>query len=107
MEDFWERRCFRILLSANGKSSHSAVVGGQGAENQVLRDGTWSSGHEHTARVVSLGSWCGVKIAIKALGLDNKSLPMDWTRISMEGLLHTLRTDFTDYLKHDYITHQL
>jgi len=49
-------------------------------------------------RVVSLGSWCGVKTALKNLGLEGQALPFDWIRSSMPSLLHNLQSNFDGFL---------
>lgn len=49
-------------------------------------------------QVVSLGNSCATKLSIRRLGLDEATLPCDWIRSSMEGLLHWLRHDFNGFL---------
>jgi len=50
-------------------------------------------------QVVSLGNSCATKLSIRRLGLDEATLPCDWIRSSMDGLLHWLKHDFADFLK--------
>lgn len=50
------------------------------------------------ATLVSLGSWCGVKAALRGLGAGGATMPFDWIRISLAGLLQALRTDFAEFL---------
>lgn len=51
------------------------------------------------ARAVSLGGWCGPKIALRQLnGIDGPSLPWDWGRSSLEHILKMLRTGFAGFL---------
>lgn len=49
-------------------------------------------------QVVSLGTSCATKLSIRRLGLDEATLPCDWIRSSMDGLVHWLREDFADFL---------
>lgn len=49
-------------------------------------------------QVVSLGNSCGTKLSIRRLGLDEATLPCDWIRSSMKGLLQWLKNDFEDFL---------
>jgi len=49
-------------------------------------------------QVVSLGNSCATKLSIRRLGLDQATMPCDWIRSSMDGLLHWLRHDFQDFL---------
>jgi hypothetical protein len=48
---------------------------------------------------ISIGGWCGTKIALKDLGLfDEKSLPFDDVRSSIEGIIDCIENDFKNYL---------
>lgn len=49
-------------------------------------------------QVVSLGNSCATKLSIRRLGLDQETMPCDWIRSSMDGLLHWLKHDFKDFL---------
>uniref|UniRef100_A0A7S4Q9Y6 Uncharacterized protein n=1 Tax=Alexandrium monilatum TaxID=311494 RepID=A0A7S4Q9Y6_9DINO len=52
--------------------------------------------------LVSLGGWCGPKLAFRQLeGMDGPSLPWDWGRSTLDNVTHTLQTDFDDFLKAD------
>lgn len=48
-------------------------------------------------RLVSLGCSCGVKGSFLQLGRGSPSLPFDWIRTRLEGVLHYLRTDFSGF----------
>lgn len=50
-------------------------------------------------QVVSLGSYCGVKISLRRLGLGDASLPFDWMRTSSAGLVHWLTRGFDEFFK--------
>mmetsp|Transcript_104454 Transcript_104454/g.196689 ORF Transcript_104454/g.196689 Transcript_104454/m.196689 type:complete len:345 (-) Transcript_104454:118-1152(-) len=47
--------------------------------------------------IVSLGSTCFTKLTVRRLGLSDVTLPFDWIRCRMEGLLHFLANDFEDF----------
>lgn len=49
-------------------------------------------------QVISLGNSCATKLSIRRLGLDQETMPCDWIRSSMDGLLNWLRHDFKDFL---------
>ena len=47
---------------------------------------------------ISLGGWCGTKIALKQLNLfDEASLPFDDVRSSIEGIIDCFETDFANF----------
>lgn len=47
---------------------------------------------------ISIGGWCGTKMALKELGLFNDpSLPFDSVRSSMEGIIDCIDTDFANF----------
>jgi hypothetical protein len=58
-------------------------------------------GRTHAAKqyvqVCSLGSSCGVALTIKNMGLDNESMPFDWARTSVDGLMQWLKEGFNSY----------
>ena len=44
---------------------------------------------------ISIGGWCGPKIALKDLGLFNEpSLPFDSVRTSIEGIIDCIENNF-------------
>ena len=45
-------------------------------------------------RYISLGGWCGTTIGLRGCGLYNESLPFDYVRSTMEGVIRTLESDF-------------
>jgi hypothetical protein len=49
-------------------------------------------------QVVSLGNSCGTKLSIRRLGLDEATLPFDWIRSSIDGLIQWLKHDFEGFL---------
>lgn len=47
---------------------------------------------------ISIGGWCGTKIALKDLNLFNEpSLPFDSVRSSIEGIIDCIENDFINY----------
>ena len=47
---------------------------------------------------ISIGGWCGTKIALKDLGLFNEaSLPFDSVRTSIEGIIDCIENNFQNY----------
>lgn len=47
---------------------------------------------------ISIGGWCGTKIALKDLGLFNEpSLPFDSVRTSIEGIIDCIENNFENY----------
>ena len=47
---------------------------------------------------ISIGGWCGAKIALKKLGLfDEASLPFDDVRSSMKGIIDCFENNFENY----------
>lgn len=47
--------------------------------------------------LVSLGCTCGPKLSFKELGRGQETLPFDWMRVTMDGLLHFLEKDFDGF----------
>ena len=46
---------------------------------------------------ISLGGWCGTKIALKDLDYLEPSFPFDYVRSSIEGIIDCLQNDFINY----------
>merc|ERR1712232_1452296 len=57
-----------------------------------------SSDTDHV-RLVSLGGYCGPKLSFQKLGRGAETLPFDWLRTRMEGILHFLRSDFDGFFE--------
>lgn len=55
---------------------------------------------EVTSKVqaVSLGGSCGPKVSLRRLGLGEATMPFDWMRTRVQGLVHWLRNGFDDFL---------
>jgi hypothetical protein len=45
----------------------------------------------------SLGSWCGVALTLEKMGLRKAALPFDYVRVSLDGVLQCLQSDFDDF----------
>ena len=53
---------------------------------------------------ISIGGWCGTKIALKDLGLFNEpSLPFDSVRTSIEGIIDCIENNFINYFPKELI----
>lgn len=52
-------------------------------------------------RIISLGCYCGPKLSLRALGRDEATLPFDWVRTRIDGLLHFMRNDFDKFFHYD------
>lgn len=94
LADYW-RDCCRPL-----EEERAAMV--RDAYNADMRERhykAWRAGAGRgTYRLVSLGGWCGPKIAFRTLELDGPSLPWDWSRSSLDHVMRMLRTDFHGFL---------
>ncbi|CAK0894615.1 unnamed protein product, partial [Prorocentrum cordatum] len=44
--------------------------------------------------LVSLGSYCGIKLSFRKLGIGSATLPFDWMRTRIEKVIEFLQTDF-------------
>lgn len=49
--------------------------------------------------LVSLGCACEPKLSFRRLGYQMDTLPFDWIRTRLEGLLHFMRTDFKSFFE--------
>jgi hypothetical protein len=51
---------------------------------------------------ISIGGWCGTKIALKDLGLFNEaSLPFDSVRTSIDGIIDCIETNFKNFFPNE------
>jgi len=48
-------------------------------------------------RLVSLGSFCSMKLSLQKLGFADSHLPFDWIRSSSEGVRHFVENGFEDF----------
>jgi len=48
-------------------------------------------------RIVSLGSFCSMKMSLQKLGLGESHLPFDWIRTTSQGIRHFVSTGFQDF----------
>mmetsp|Transcript_75885 Transcript_75885/g.210598 ORF Transcript_75885/g.210598 Transcript_75885/m.210598 type:complete len:630 (+) Transcript_75885:82-1971(+) len=55
-------------------------------------------------RLVSLGCFCGPKLSFKKIGRGSETLPFDWLRTRIDGLLHFMRNDYEGF--YDWTTQQ-
>lgn len=52
--------------------------------------------------LVSLGCYCGPKLSFQKMGRGAATLPFDWIRTTVDGLLHYIRSDFSGF--YDFAT---
>lgn len=57
-------------------------------------------------RMVSLGCYCGPKLSLRkvareGVGHDAETLPFDWVRTRLDGVLHYMRSDFSGFFDFD------
>jgi len=57
---------------------------------------------EHV-RLVSLGCMCGPKLSFQQLGRGAETLPFDWMRTRLKGILHFIRSDFEGFFDYDTV----
>eukprot|EP00928_Gymnodinium_smaydae_P071535 TRINITY_DN55095_c0_g1_i1.p1 TRINITY_DN55095_c0_g1~~TRINITY_DN55095_c0_g1_i1.p1 ORF type:complete len:561 (-),score=97.42 TRINITY_DN55095_c0_g1_i1:122-1669(-) len=48
-------------------------------------------------RLVSLGNHCGPKLSFKHLGRGAETLPFDWSRTRLKGIMHYMTNNFSDF----------
>mmetsp|Transcript_55030 Transcript_55030/g.128735 ORF Transcript_55030/g.128735 Transcript_55030/m.128735 type:complete len:439 (-) Transcript_55030:293-1609(-) len=48
-------------------------------------------------QLVSLGCYCGPKLSFKKMGRGSETLPFDWMRTRIDGLLDFMRNDFNGF----------
>lgn len=56
----------------------------------------------NAVRLVSLGCYCGPKLSFQKMGRGAETLPFDWMRTRLDGLLHFMRSDFDGFF--DFVT---
>lgn len=47
--------------------------------------------------LVSLGCYCGPKLSFQKMGRGAATLPFDWIRTTVDGLLHYIRSDYSGF----------
>lgn len=55
-------------------------------------------------QLISLGSYRGPKLSFQKMGRGAATLPFDWIRTRLEGIMHFLRNDFDGFF--DFVTQQ-
>lgn len=78
------------------------------ATNVIMPQATGSvakSKNSDEIRVVSLGAYCGVRQSLKKFGYDGESMPFDWMRTRVEGILYYVRNDFSGFL--DFVSREI
>mmetsp|Transcript_20456 Transcript_20456/g.37305 ORF Transcript_20456/g.37305 Transcript_20456/m.37305 type:complete len:479 (+) Transcript_20456:18-1454(+) len=92
---------FQSLLGEAVPSVSTGTVGGVEQESERMErlpDGLCEPDDVTSAiRLVSLGCYCGPKLCFKKMGRGSETLPFDWLRTRLEGLLHFIRSDFQGF----------
>jgi len=52
-------------------------------------------------KFISIGGWCGTKIALNLNGYNNASYPFDYVRSSILGVIDCFENDFLNYFPTD------
>lgn len=47
-------------------------------------------------KYISLGGWCGPALLLSKLGLRTESYPLDYARVTLDGVLHFIQNGFSD-----------
>jgi len=53
----------------------------------------------NAVRLVSLGCYCGPKLTFQQIGRGAETLPFDWIRTRLDGVLQLLRNDFAGFFE--------
>merc|ERR1712070_902629 len=89
------------MIAATGKDSGDHLEhAGANSKNLGASRGLLGCDLEEVNRcvqVVSLGSYCGVKMSLMRLGLGEAHMPLDWMHCSVEGILEWMKTDFAAF----------
>jgi len=87
------------MTTSESKEQESYLLerGVGGSSSDLLSD----SESRHV-QLVSLGCMCGPKLSFQLLGRGAETLPFDWLRTRLEGILHFMRTEFRDFF--EYVT---
>lgn len=54
------------------------------------------NGSDHIT-LISLGCYCGPKLTFQRIGRGAETMPFDWIRTNIQGVLHFIRTDFDGF----------
>jgi len=60
------------------------------------------TGPERNVQLVSLGSYCGPKLTFQKIGRGAETLPFDWLRTRLEGIMKFMTNDFDGFFS--YVT---
>lgn len=97
LQDYWRDCCQPLDAEqmALAHDNHQAEVRRLHFEADMAQ----RHANMQSAYLVSLGGWCGPKLAFRQLSnLDGPSLPWDWGRSTMDHIIFTLQTDFTHFM---------
>eukprot|EP00927_Polykrikos_kofoidii_P019456 TRINITY_DN19099_c0_g1_i1.p1 TRINITY_DN19099_c0_g1~~TRINITY_DN19099_c0_g1_i1.p1 ORF type:complete len:522 (-),score=90.02 TRINITY_DN19099_c0_g1_i1:60-1625(-) len=105
-ESFAEEACFLNHMSRmHGRvlAGTEVSIGTDEARLDMMHQGSRECWYEkrdealRRLRVVSIGSFCGVKFSIQRLGLGQSHMPFDWIRTTCPGVIHFIRNGFRDF----------
>mmetsp|Transcript_44346 Transcript_44346/g.80346 ORF Transcript_44346/g.80346 Transcript_44346/m.80346 type:complete len:424 (-) Transcript_44346:578-1849(-) len=90
---------FKVPRSLQEKSGQKPAVQKPrfSAEQVSTHRGTAQSEWNSELKVVSLGSCCAVKDSIRKVGCDAESLPFDWMKTRVDGVLRYITQDFDGF----------
>ncbi|CAJ1341391.1 unnamed protein product [Effrenium voratum] len=89
---------------AKGSGLMATRFGGQQESDMLEKLGLKHQPVDSAVQLVSLGSYCGPKLSFQKMGRGAATLPFDWIRTRMSGILHFLRNDFQGFF--DFETQQ-
>jgi len=93
--------CFGLGMTAStptpSHAYHGKVAQDEGQRN-FLTNGQVYLESEKGPRLVSLGCACSVKGSFQELKRSRESLPLDWVRTRMQGVVHYLQNEFADFM---------
>jgi len=92
-------------IDDKGNGLMSSRFGGKQESDMLEKLGTkYQQTPDAEVQLISLGSYCGPKLTFQKIGRGAATLPFDWIRTRMEGIIHFLRHDFQNFF--DFVTQQ-
>eukprot|EP00933_Yihiella_yeosuensis_P041686 TRINITY_DN36087_c0_g1_i1.p1 TRINITY_DN36087_c0_g1~~TRINITY_DN36087_c0_g1_i1.p1 ORF type:complete len:465 (-),score=45.82 TRINITY_DN36087_c0_g1_i1:290-1684(-) len=88
------------LSMASVSSSPSKATGGDQESDWLEKLGKANDCEDKATshvQLVSLGCYCGPKLTFQKIGRGAETLPFDWLRTSLDGLLQLLRSHFSGF----------
>jgi len=92
-------------IDDKGNGLMASRFGGKQESDMLEKLGTkYQQTPDAEVQLISLGSYCGPKLTFQKIGRGAATLPFDWIRTRMEGIIHFLRHDFQNFF--DFVTQQ-